>query len=337
MFDDKDRKEDLTMPQQRLLRLRRIAGLFALTAGLCAVAARPASAQPGSHYFSVEVDSDCSCHYQITAWGWAEPNASITINYSFTVSVNGVDYPVSGQLFGNADMFGAFNIQKLGLDLPGGCGQTSTFSNGSAHLAENVGPPAYDAETFQFSPSPLECGGTPPPPGKSFSIGPQSMEGHILIRPGDWVSGGFDFSFADGGHIATTLTVTSSLTVPFKCADSSTGQFVVNLGTHSYNVPAGNTQRLPTADANSILSWMGSVQAPAGCGPTGVMDNSKGAIFNATVSQNPDTGSLIKWQFKYRDPNAKGKGNVNCLDASDPRRNDAATCGASWSATITDP
>jgi hypothetical protein len=67
------------------------------------------------------------------------------------------------------------------------------------------------------------------------------------------------------------------------------------------------------------------------------MDNSKGAIFEATVSQSPDTGSLINWRFKYRDPNAKGKGNVNCLDTSDPRRDKADVCGASWSETVKDP
>ena len=67
------------------------------------------------------------------------------------------------------------------------------------------------------------------------------------------------------------------------------------------------------------------------------MDNSKGAIWKATIAQNPETGSLVNWRFKYRDPNAKGKGNVNCLDLSDPRRNKADVCGASWSQTVKDP
>ena len=67
------------------------------------------------------------------------------------------------------------------------------------------------------------------------------------------------------------------------------------------------------------------------------MDNSKGAIFEATVSQDPATGSLLNWRFKYRDPNAKGKGNVNCLDTTDPRRDRADVCGASWSETVRDP
>lgn len=64
--------------------------------------------------------------------------------------------------------------------------------------------------------------------------------------------------------------------------------------------------------------------------------NQVGAVFNANVTQNPHVG-LVDWQFHYRDPNAKGKGNVDCTDARNPRRNDAATCGASWSQTLRDP
>jgi hypothetical protein len=174
-------------------------------------------------------------------------------------------------------------------------------------------------------------GGCSPPQGKTFSIGPSSMEGHLLIRPGDWISGGYSFKFVDGGHDASTVTVSSTLTLPFRCADGTTGQFVINLGTHDYVVPASNTNWQPTGDANNVLSWAGSGPAPAGCGPGNIMDNSRGAIFQATVSQNPDTGSLLNWRFKYRDPNAKGKGNVNCLDTTDPRRSKADVCGASWS------
>ena len=178
---------------------------------------------------------------------------------------------------------------------------------------------------------------TPPTQGKTFDIGPSSMEGHLVIRPGDWVSGGYSFVFTNGSHPAETVTVSSTLTMPFRCADGTTGQFVIDLGTHDYNVPAGDKNWQPTGDANSVLSWAGSGQAPAGCGAGNVMDNSKGAIWDATISQNPDTGSLLNWRFKYRDPNAKGKGNVNCLDTTDPRRSKADVCGASWSETVKDP
>jgi hypothetical protein len=47
--------------------------------------------------------------------------------------------------------------------------------------------------------------------------------------------------------------------------------------------------------------------------------------------------TLLYWRFKYRDPNAKGKGNVNCLDTSEPRRAKVDVRGASRSQTITEP
>jgi hypothetical protein len=47
--------------------------------------------------------------------------------------------------------------------------------------------------------------------------------------------------------------------------------------------------------------------------------------------------ALLYWRFKYRDPNAKGKGNVDCLDTSDPRKAKVDVRGASRSQTITDP
>jgi hypothetical protein len=36
-------------------------------------------------------------------------------------------------------------------------------------------------------------------------------------------------------------------------------------------------------------------------------------------------------------PPAKGKGNVDCTDASNPLRSHADVCGASWSQTLRDP
>ena len=91
----------------------------------------------------------------------------------------------------------------------------------------------------------------------------------------------------------------------------------------------------------SVLSWQGSVRvgvnSPAICGGTGKLNASKGAVYTATVAQNPPTGSLVAFRFKFRDPAAKGKPNTNCLDTSDPNRARADVCGASWSQTVTDP
>jgi hypothetical protein len=288
-----------------------------------------------TYALNVTITATCACEYTVSASGHADANAVVGIDISFNVIQNGVTYFVSKHIDTNADANGNFSVTIPGNPLPGGCVgvvEFSGFSGGEASFTFNgttrIGIPAN-------LPSTLFC--NTPPPGKTFDIGPSSMEGHLLIRQADWISGGYSFKFANGSHPASTVKISSTLTLPFKCSDGTSGQFVINLGTQSVSVPANNTDWQPTGDANSVLSWAGSGQAPAGCGPGKVMDNSKGAVFEATVRLNPDNGSLLNWRFKYRDPNAKGKGNVNCIDTTDPRRSKADVCGASWSQTVKDP
>lgn len=214
-----------------------------------------------------------------------------------------------------------------------------TVSGTASLLEENSPNPGengiQNTVDINFSTSTFSCG--TPPTGKTFSIGPSSMEGNLFIHPGDWVNGGYSFSFVDGSHPATNYTVTATVTVPVTCPQGggSGGNIVVSLGTVTYGVPAGNKDWLPTGDANSILSWQGATQAPDLCGGN-VMNNQHGAIFTTTVSQDPPAG-LVNWRFKYRDPAGKNNPNANCTDPNDPNRNKAAVCGASWSQTVRDP
>jgi len=102
-----------------------------------------------------------------------------------------------------------------------------------------------------------------------------------------------------------------------------------------FTIPANSTAKYLTADQNNILSWMGAVQSPDLCGGQ-LMYNSEGANFNVNVNASAHTG-VINFQWHYRIPAAKGKGTpivgTNCTDASDPNRDRADVCGASWSAT----
>ena len=181
--------------------------------------------------------------------------------------------------------------------------------------------------------------------GKSFTIGPSSMEGAIRIGAGDWVNGGYSFKFKSA-HTATTFTVIRTLpsrSVPHGRGPltGTTDVITVPLGNVHYSIPgelAGN--RLATdRRCQQRASWEGSIVAPANlCGGGGnKLDASRGAVYHATVSQSPASGSLVDFRFKFRDPAAKGKPNTNCLDTSDPNRAKADVCGASWSQTITDP
>jgi hypothetical protein len=316
--------------------LRRTVVAMGLALSVMVASVIPASAQ-GTTTLTVTVTADCQSNstYTVTVSGTSIASATVTVDYSFKILYKGLEYTVSGQVHTNTvGEVGVFNETIEGIQLPITTDDDVVFIPGTATLTVNG---VTDTGFVVEVPSPLHCGGVTPP-GKMLEIGPSSMEGHLQIRAGDWISGGYSFKFVSGSHPASTVTVTSSLRIAFTCPKGGGpgGEILVNLGTHSYTVPARNTDWQPTGDANSVLSWAGAGQAPNGCGGN-IMDSSKGAIWDATISQSPDNGSLLNWRFKFRDPNAKGKGNVNCLDVTDPRRNKADVCGASWSETVRDP
>jgi len=171
------------------------------------------------------------------------------------------------------------------------------------------------------------------PPSKTISIGPSSMKGAIKISAGDFVNGGYSFKT----NFTGTITIAANVSITGKCIGGTLASdtLVVPLTTTTFKAVSG-ADWLPTGDANSVLSWQGSIKAPATLCGGGQLDASKGAVFNASITGTP-TGGLVTFRFKYRDPAAKGKPNTNCLDTTDPNRNKADVCGASWSQTVTDP
>jgi uncharacterized repeat protein (TIGR01451 family) len=180
-------------------------------------------------------------------------------------------------------------------------------------------------------------------PGKTFSIGPSSMEGSIRIANGDFVNGGYSFKT----NFTGTITIGGTVTITGACSNGGTGTITVPLSTAvngtptgpaTYNAVAG-ADWLPTGDQNSILSWQGVTTANllAACGSaTATLDGSHGAVYTANITGVP-AGGHVTFRFKYRDPHAKNNPNTNCLNPNDPNRNSAAVCGASWSETKSDP
>jgi hypothetical protein len=53
--------------------------------------------------------------------------------------------------------------------------------------------------------------------GKTFTIGPSSMEGHLKISANTWFNGGYSFKFVSNTHLATQFTVTAKVEVPVSC------------------------------------------------------------------------------------------------------------------------
>ena len=276
------------------------------------------------------------------------PGTDYEIDFSFTLTCNGSSTVVPGSIMFTTTNDGSSTdttaTESATGTWPSGPLSANCTVTGSAVLTSS-------GSTFAITingsaTATLGCGSTTGG-GKSFSIGPSSMEGDLHISPGDWISGGYNFKFTSGSHAATMYTVVATVTVPVTCPDSTVQNIIIPLGapgqldgggvtTFTYNIAAGDTSNHATNNQNSILAWEGAVQAPATLCGGNTGRNQIGAIFNTNVTQNPHVG-LVDWQFHYRDPNAKGKGNVDCTDASNPRRNDAATCGASWSQTVRDP
>ena len=175
--------------------LTRTATIVGVAVALLAISATPTMA----HNLTITVTATCACEYTVTATGNTDAGAVVTADYAFTVTSNGIDYSVSGQIHTTADANGNFSETIPGLTLPGGCTDTVFFSAGSASLTFN----GTTESGFSVDlPSTLFCSTTPPPPGKALAIGPSSMEGHLLIRPGDWINGGYSFVFVNGGHAA---------------------------------------------------------------------------------------------------------------------------------------
>jgi hypothetical protein len=230
---------------------------------------------------------------------------------------------------------GSYRVTVDSTTLPPGF--VPTISNAGSNPANdsNGSPAPVTLPTNSSSDQTIDFG-YHTPPGKTVNIGPSSMEGSIKISNGDWVNGGYSMKSTVTGD----LTIVAKVTVTGPCSNGGTDSVTVPLATKTYPNPKGASDWLPTGDANSVLSWQGSVRvgvnSPSICGGTGKLDASKGAVFTATVSANPpQPGSTVTFRFKYRDPMAKGKPNTNCLDTSDPNRARADVCGASWSETKT--
>ena len=215
--------------------------------------------------------------------------------------------------------------------VPTTCSNMAGVGNNSNCSPSPVNLPADDSSDLT-----IDFGYVFVPATKKVSIGPSSMEGAIKISNGDWVNGGYSFK----SNVTGDLTVVAKVTITGPCSNGGTDTVTVPLATMTYSNPSSANDWLPTGDANSVLSWQGSVQvgvnSPAICGGVGKLDASKGAVFTATVSASPSQpGATVTFRFKYRDPAAKGKPNTNCLDTTDPNRNKADVCGASWSPTKT--
>ncbi len=244
-----------------------------------------------THTQHVTITATCACAYTVSYSGNTDPNAVVAIDISFNVIQNGVTYPVSKHIDTNADANGNFSDTIGGNALPGGCVGVVEFSGvsgGEASFTFTTTTATTKVTIPANLPSTLFC--NTPPQGKTFDIGPSSMEGHLLIRQSDWISGGYSFKFANAGHPASTIKVSSTLTIPFKCSDGSSGKFVINLDTKTCQ--SRRTTRTGNPPATLTASCRGPVPVKRrrGADPGTSWTTARAPFSRRPYSRIPTTG-----------------------------------------------
>ena len=117
----------------------------------------------------------------------------------------------------------------------------------------------------------------------AITIGPQAMEGNLLVNPGDTLQVGYDFTMP-GSHPATNLGFFST-TVTFHAvcaAGSGGGTIVVSVPSEQYSDPLNSSAWYPSGNQQSPLVYQGSVAVPDLCAG-GTMSLRNGGTFSATV------------------------------------------------------
>jgi len=120
------------------------------------------------------------------------------------------------------------------------------------------------------------------------------------------------------------------VTISGPCSNGGSDALTIPLLADRYSDPPNSSAWYPSGPLgqDDPASYQGSVTARV-CGGSGTLNALAGSVFSAEVEAD-QTAAPIHIRFHYRDPNAKGKGNVDCQTTSSPP---ASVCGASWSIT----
>jgi YVTN family beta-propeller protein len=117
-----------------------------------------------------------------------------------------------------------------------------------------------------------------------LTMGPQAMEGNLIVSPGETLSAGYDFTLPSN-KAALTLAVRSVKVVfTVACVNKATPSqptFTVTMPDQSYSVT--NSQWYPSGDQSSNLVYQGSTAVPNLCGGA-QMSLQKGGTFTATLN-----------------------------------------------------
>jgi uncharacterized repeat protein (TIGR01451 family) len=136
--------------------------------------------------------------------------------------------------------------------------------------------------------------------GGSLTMGPQAMEGNLIVSPGNTLKTGYDLTIP-GTHVANSVTF-SSPQVAFtgRCVTGGAAvSFTVPMPTQTYSVPANNSNWFPSGDQQSSLVYQGSLAVPDLCGG-GKISLANGGTFTAQVLATvavPGDGIHVRWHY----------------------------------------
>ena len=134
----------------------------------------------------------------------------------------------------------------------------------------------------------------------SLTMGPQAMEGNLVVTPGTILQAGYDFTIP-GSHPATTVTFAAPQVV-FDGVCTSGGAHVtltVPMTTQSYADAAGSSSWLPSGDQHSPLVYQGALAVPDLCAG-GSIRLAQGGTFTTQVFADvpvPGNGVHVRWHY----------------------------------------
>ena len=164
---------------------------------LCADLARANPSPPT--LTGVSATADCSGYTVTVNATNLMPGTEYQVHLDFTLTCDGSSSVQSGSIDFTADGTGNATETQSGFwggegGLVSNCTVTGTATLTSSGSTLSTVPITINGQNSAS----LQCGTGEG--GKSFGIGPSSMEGDLHISPGDWISGGYNFKFVSASH-----------------------------------------------------------------------------------------------------------------------------------------
>jgi hypothetical protein len=148
------------------------------------------------------------------------------------------------------------------------------------HYSANGSAGSWSATAAQACPS-------------SFSMGPQAMEGNLVVNPGATVSAGYDFTVPGNNSQQTLIVMNPNVTFQVTCPSGqppTESTFVVPMPTQTYSFD--DASWYPSGSQSDPSTYQGSAPMPDLCagGPVGLQ---QGGTFSASFTEAATSSATV--------------------------------------------